>query len=130
MMYADRGDIYEGEWKEDQRHGRGIYYRADGRADVARYLRHDTMVGEGTQWSPNREFVVRLVGGLNMGPITVLEALEICQRMGVPGVPKRYDNWTNNINNTSDGSGAGGSIRSQPVTQHRSSTRDYSSASI
>lgn len=127
MLYADRGDIYEGEWKEDQRHGRGIYYRCDGRADVATYIHHDTMVGEGTQWSPNRDFVVRLVGGVNMGPITVEEALVIGQRMGVPGVPKRYENWAHHH---SGGGGGGGSIRSQPVSHDSSSNKDYSSASI
>jgi len=88
MSYADRGDVYEGEWMGDRRHGRGIYYRSDGRADVCRYVDHDC-VGEGTQWSPNRAFVVRLVEGANRGPMSVGEALEICERIGVPGVPRQ-----------------------------------------
>lgn len=88
MIYADRGDVYEGEWMADRRHGRGIYFRSDGRADVARYDSHD-VVGEGVQWSPNREFSVRLIDGNNRGQISVGVALEICSRVGVPGVPKQ-----------------------------------------
>ncbi|KAL7526555.1 hypothetical protein ACHAXR_001540 [Thalassiosira sp. AJA248-18] len=88
MIYADRGDVYEGEWLADRRHGRGIYFRSDGRADVTRYECHD-VVGEGVQWSPNREFCVRLVGGVNRGMCSVGRALEICGRIGVPGVPKK-----------------------------------------
>lgn len=88
MIYADRGDIYEGEWMGDRRHGRGVYYRSDGRADVCRYVDHDC-VGEGTQWSPNRVFVVRLMDGVTIERIGVGEALEVCERVGVPGVPRQ-----------------------------------------
>lgn len=88
MVYADRGDVYEGEWMADRRHGRGIYHRADGRADVTAYDDHGP-VGEGTQWSPSREFVVRLFDGAIVGQISVGAALEICARIGVPGVPKQ-----------------------------------------
>ena len=88
MIYADRGDVYEGEWMADRRHGRGVYFRADGRVDVARYVFHN-VAGEGTQWSPNREFVVRLLDGVNRGPISVGRALEIDSRIGIPGVPKQ-----------------------------------------
>jgi len=88
MVYADRGDVYEGEWMADRRHGRGLYYRSDYRVDVVRYMCHD-VVGEGTQWSPNREFVVRLVDGVNRGPISVGQALEIGARIGIPDVPKQ-----------------------------------------
>jgi len=130
--------MYEGEWKEDQRHGRGIYYRHDGRADVAIYVHHDTMIGEGVQWSPNREYVVKLVEGVNWGPISVQEALEICAKMGIPGVPKRYENWAegnsnNNSSSNSDSHGRGGSVdRSANATSSErvSGKRHYSSSSI
>lgn len=88
MIYADRGDMYEGEWLQDRRHGRGIYYRADGRADVAQYRNHH-VVGQGVQWSPNREYVVRLENGRSCGRISVREALGACDRIGMPGVPKK-----------------------------------------
>eukprot|EP00579_Thalassiosira_antarctica_P015053 CAMPEP_0201939242 /NCGR_PEP_ID=MMETSP0903-20130614/42824_1 /ASSEMBLY_ACC=CAM_ASM_000552 /TAXON_ID=420261 /ORGANISM="Thalassiosira antarctica, Strain CCMP982" /LENGTH=315 /DNA_ID=CAMNT_0048480717 /DNA_START=48 /DNA_END=995 /DNA_ORIENTATION=- len=88
MIYADRGDVYEGEWMADRRHGRGLYFRADGRVDVARYVCHN-VAGEGTQWSPNREFVVQLLDGMNRGPISVGRAMEIDSRIGIPGVPKQ-----------------------------------------
>lgn len=136
MIYPDRGDMYEGEWKEDQRHGRGIYYRHDGRADVAMYVHHDTMIGEGVQWSPNREYVVKFVEGVNWGPISVTEALEICAKMGIPGVPKRYENWGANSNNSSNESHShsrGGSVdRSANATSSErvSGKRHYSSSSI
>jgi len=88
MVYADRGDVYEGEWMNDCRHGRGIYFRADGRADVSRYVCH-SVAGEGTQWSPNREFVVRTEDGVSRGRISVGMALEIGSGIGVSGVPKK-----------------------------------------
>lgn len=128
MLYADRGDMYEGEWMADQRHGRGTYYRCDGRADVATYVHHDTIIGEGTQWSPNREFVVRLVGGVNQGPISVEEALEICRRMGVPGVPKRYC-----YDQPRPGGGSGGGSVNRSTTAYptgHGSKQHFSSATI
>lgn len=88
MVYADRAEVYEGEWARDRRHGRGMYFRSDGRVDVTMYDAHDA-IGVGTQWSPTREFVVRLVGGTNQGPITVGQALQIDARIGMPGVPKQ-----------------------------------------
>lgn len=87
MTYADRGGVYEGEWHTDQWCGRGMYHRIDGRTDVAIYITHNEHVGEGVQWSSNREFAVRLIGGTSVGPLEVEEALEIGKRMGMLGVP-------------------------------------------
>ena len=90
MLYADRGDVYEGEWDNDRRDGRGIYFHGDGRADVCLYNNHDPV--SGVRWSDDREYAITLLGeeGGKVGEeISVGEALEICGRVGVPGVPRR-----------------------------------------
>ena len=86
MLYVN-GDVFVGCWKEDRRHGSGIYYYADGRADVCWYENHE-VVGEGTRWSPSRTQVLRLVDGRVECVVGMRKGLEIVERMGLKGVPK------------------------------------------
>lgn len=37
MIHAN-GERYEGEWKDNKRHGKGVYYWPDGREEVGQYV--------------------------------------------------------------------------------------------
>ncbi len=80
------GEMYEGEWKCDRRHGSGVHYYADGRADVCSY-ENNAVVGEGTRWSCSQ--VMLLVDGRVCSRLSVGEGLEINALIGVNGVPNR-----------------------------------------
>lgn len=80
------GEMYEGEWKCDRRHGSGVHYYADGRADVCSYENNE-VVGEGTRWSCSQ--VMLLVDGRVCSRLSVGEGLEINALIGVNGVPNR-----------------------------------------
>lgn len=80
------GDVFHGDWVKDKRHGRGTYYWKNGRADVCRYNMHG-IAGEGAQWSPCRRRAYLLVDGVEQGKIPTSVAAGIATDIGldVPG---------------------------------------------
>ena len=84
-QYAD-GDVYEGEYKADQREGRGTYHAADGRAQVGTY-RAGKDVGAGVRWSADRQTAWRLLDGEPQAEISLDEATALAAQIGLPVPP-------------------------------------------
>ena len=81
-MYAS-GDVYEGEYKSGKMEGRGTYRLADGTAEVGRYF-SGADVGEGARWSADRKSAYRLRGGNFEEEISLDEAARIATALGLP----------------------------------------------
>jgi hypothetical protein len=83
MTYMN-GDVYEGSWEKDQRHGGGVYHWKDGRADVCTF-RCQKIVGYGCRWNPKRQTVWLLKDGemVRESPVTVEFGVEMAKRLGV-----------------------------------------------
>eukprot|EP00970_Alexandrium_tamarense_P019159 scaffold13659_cov193-Alexandrium_tamarense.AAC.2 len=56
------GDEYEGQWKDGERHGLGIFRLADGGAEYSMYEK-GVATGEGVAWNPDRSSAHRLIDG-------------------------------------------------------------------
>mmetsp|Transcript_25008 Transcript_25008/g.33152 ORF Transcript_25008/g.33152 Transcript_25008/m.33152 type:complete len:118 (+) Transcript_25008:622-975(+) len=54
--FCSNGDIYEGMFRCNKRHGPGRYKWKDGKEDAIRY-KEGMRVGYGVQWSPNKRKV-------------------------------------------------------------------------
>ena len=78
--------MYEGEWKADKKEGRGTYTYPDGRAEDGSY-RAGADVGDGVQWSADRQTAWRLLDGEKQGEISLGEARELAARIGLPVPP-------------------------------------------
>lgn len=83
MTYIN-GEVYEGSWEEDQRHGSGVYHWKDGRADVCKFHRQK-IVGDGCRWNPKRQSVWLLRDGemVMESPVSVEFGMETAKKLGV-----------------------------------------------
>lgn len=81
-LYAS-GDVYEGERVAGRREGCGTYRYAGGRAEVSWY-RAGEPVGEGAQWSDDRQTACRLHDGKVHESIPLEEAARIADEIGLP----------------------------------------------
>ena len=87
------GDVYEGEYVEDKKHGRGTYRLADGRVVIGRFD-NEVPVGEGVCWippdaessDPDRHYwrAARLLDGQPEAYISLEEAEAIAKNVGEP----------------------------------------------
>jgi hypothetical protein len=70
------GDEYEGEWKDGERYGIGVFRSADG---AVMYSMFDAGIakGEGVAWSTDRKIAHKTEDGVKKVMITVIEAAEI-----------------------------------------------------
>jgi hypothetical protein len=109
-LYA-AGDVYEGEYRQGRMEGRGIYRLADGSAEVGQY-KGGTDVGEGARWSPDRQHAWRLKNGKVVEEISVEEAAHIAGSLGLP-VPKPV------LTGSQAGEGVGSFFRSSPQGQQQ-----------
>ena len=86
---------FTGEWKNNVRHGKGTIRFGDGAAQVL-VFENNKAVGEGAQWSPDRQTAWRIKEGKiihlkdgSFDKITLEAAAAIAEAIGVP-VPERY----------------------------------------
>ena len=80
------GHVYEGDWVDDKKHGKGTYTWANGEVDVKQY-NMDKAIGEGARWSSDRRTAWRLKDGNKGGKISLAEAVQIARRLGLPVPP-------------------------------------------
>ena len=81
-MRAATGNVYEGEWKANKRHGRGTYRYAGGAVEVGRYEANKNV--DGFQRLADGTTVWRYQDGKTVGKISLEEARAIAARVGVP----------------------------------------------
>lgn len=77
------GDIYEGIWSKGLKQGPGTMWYASGRADVVSYDK-DADGSVGARWSDDRQMAWRLDKGEVVDEITLDEAQQIADQLGVP----------------------------------------------
>jgi len=82
MTYAS-GNVYEGEWAEDKKHGKGTFTYASGQVEVGCY-EAGAGVGQGVQWSADRATACELQAGKVGRTIPLDEAATIAKRIGLP----------------------------------------------
>lgn len=56
------GDEYVGQWKDGERHGKGIFYANDGTVEISMF-ENGVSKGEGISWSADRKTAHKLVDG-------------------------------------------------------------------
>ena len=56
------GEYYLGQWKNGERHGKGVFYASDGSVEYSMY-ENGLAVGQGLKWVANRKTAFRLVDG-------------------------------------------------------------------
>ena len=103
------GEVFVGRFKDGHRHGRGTYTDSCGRVDVISY---DTggCSGEGARWNKDRTKAWPLNNGAQGKEISLEEAAQIAQRVGlpVPPIEGRKDSDGSGSNVTDGGGGGGG----------------------
>ena len=81
------GELYVGDVKCGQREGRGLYNYTDGQLMATRW-RANEPVGEGIQWTPDRQVAVRLLDGRPVEVIPHERAAAIARELGVPSADR------------------------------------------
>ena len=82
--YTDRnGFIFDGEYVNDQWHGKGTFTFGDGVAEVVQYDMGKP-TGEAAQWNCDRTRAWRLMNGEPEDEISLEEAAQIADRLGLP----------------------------------------------
>ena len=84
----DTGEIYVGEYMAGERWGKGTFKHANGQTLVSMW-RDNRPTGEGVQWSADHAKAARLKNGIPVGGLSLAEAAEISERIGLP-VPSEW----------------------------------------
>lgn len=85
------GDEYSGEWKQGERHGRGVFRSADGSVEYSHYERGQAK-GEGIWWSADRETAQSLSDGEKKMELLVEEAAALAkEKFNLPVPEARKD---------------------------------------
>ena len=79
------GDVYDGEYKQDVREGRGTYTPAvEGANWIAlSYYQNDVAVGDGVEWNNEKQRAFLLVNGKRTSQIDLKKALAIVAKFGL-----------------------------------------------
>ena len=86
MSFAD-GAVYEGQWQQNLKHGKGTFTFASGTVQICRF-EADKVVGQGARWSADRAEIQELQDGKATGRmLSPREAAEIAARLGLPVPP-------------------------------------------
>lgn len=78
---------YEGEMKNDEKHGVATYRWPDSSMAVVKYA-YGEPVGEGARWSADRRRTYRLEAGKKVERIPLEKAERIAARLGLPAPPR------------------------------------------
>ena len=84
------GDIYDGAWKNGERHGKGIFKNADGTVEFLNYDNGEGK-GEGLVWSADRKTVHKLLDGHKQSEMSLTMAAKLAKEkfgFAVPEAPK------------------------------------------
>ena len=81
------GDVYEGEWKDGERNGVGMYRSSEGTVDYSRY-EHGAHVGEGVWWSADRKQAHKMIRGEKKEELLAEEAAKFAQEKFSLPVPE------------------------------------------
>ena len=80
MLFAN-GDVFVGYFKDNARHGVGIYaYILSGNKEISDYA-FGKCVGEGVKWNSTKEKAVRLVNGKKAELISFEDSKKIAMRL-------------------------------------------------
>ena len=82
MTYPD-SNVYEGEYAEDEQHGKGTYTYASGAVEVGCF-EAGADVGQGVRWSADRATAWEVQAGKVGRTIPLDEAATIAKRIGLP----------------------------------------------
>ena len=89
--WAD-GDVYEGEYKDDEMEGQGTFLYASGDIEVGFY-KAGTDVGEGIKWTADGRSASQLQDGEAVKTISLEEAKRRVERLGLPMPVRREGKW-------------------------------------